>query len=48
MDKETANILDKKITDIRIKLCNELGKHSLALVDKLLYDLQIDIFKIQK
>ena len=48
MDKETVDFLDKKITDIRIQLAKKLDNNALAIVDKMLYDLQIDVFKCEK
>jgi hypothetical protein len=48
MDKETVDFLDKKITDIRIQLTKQLDSNALSIVDKMLYDLQIDVFKCQK
>jgi hypothetical protein len=48
MDKETVEFLDKKITDIRIQLAKKLDNNALAIVDKMLYDLQIEVFKCEK
>ena len=45
MDKETIDLLDNKITDIRIQLGKTLDRE---ILDKMLYDLQIDIFKLEK
>ena len=45
MNKETVNLLDEKITAIRIELAISLNREKL---DKMLYDLQIDIFNLEK
>tara|TARA_R110000796_G_scaffold73774_6_gene165765 strand:- start:1268 stop:1588 length:321 start_codon:yes stop_codon:yes gene_type:complete len=47
MDKETVDFLDKKITDIRIQLAKQLDNNALAIVDKMMYDLQIEVFKCE-
>jgi hypothetical protein len=43
--KETIDLLDNKITDIRIQLAKTSDRE---ILDKMLYDLQIDIFKLEK
>jgi len=45
MDKIAIDFLDNKITDIRIQLAKSVDREVL---DKMLYDLQIDIFKLEK
>jgi hypothetical protein len=45
MDKETIDLLDNKITDIRIQLGKTFDRE---ILDKMLYNLQIDIFKLEK
>lgn len=43
MSNEEIEILDEKITDIRIELSKSVDK---VKIDKMLYDLQITIFKL--
>lgn len=43
MTESEINTLDGKITDIRIKVQK---KESIEVIDKMLYDLQITIFKM--
>ena len=45
MDENTADFLDEKITEIRIKLMQDKSKEEL---DQMLYNLQVLIFKKMK
>jgi hypothetical protein len=44
MDSKTVELLDEKITDIRIELMK--GKE-VRFVDKMLYNLQISVYKLE-
>ena len=44
MSKSEMNTLDGRITDIRIKVQQKVG---VEVIDKMLYDLQIDVFKME-
>ncbi len=43
MTEKQSHLIDQKITDIRIKVQQEVGKE---LIDRMLYDLQITLFKL--
>lgn len=47
MNEETAEFIDNKITDIRIKLVRNLDAKSLSIVDEMLKGLQSDIYKLK-
>lgn len=45
MDNETVELLDSKITDIRIELAKGVDKEKL---DLMLYNLQISVYKLEE